>query len=266
MIFVLPLPLPLPLSHKTYTDPRVSVHSADRDSFDFRRLLLNSSPRPAAPPPLPIMASARRAPFSGLLAALSGLILLLATSVSAGLSVPFLNTRAEGDKYLLGVGKADITGPVVEIGFAGYADLAQKGTGLRQRLYSRAFIVGDVNKPDDRFVYLVLDVLSGDTAMRYGILESLEALGDDYSAYGSHNIAVTGTHSHAGSGAWFNYLLPQITTFGFDKQGYQAIVDGAVLSIKRAHESLEEVRPGSCPNTTPMLTSHRDISMWPRPK
>lgn len=25
---------------------------------------------------------------------------------------------------------------------------------------------------------------------------------------------------------------------GFDKQGYQAIVDGAVLSIKRAHESL----------------------------
>jgi neutral ceramidase len=59
--------------------------------------------------------------------------------------------------------------------------------------------------------------------------------------YGQHNVAVTGTHSHAGPGAWFNYLLPQITTFGFDKQSYQAIVDGAVLSIQRAQESLQEV-------------------------
>ncbi|RYO75085.1 hypothetical protein DL764_010581 [Monosporascus ibericus] len=145
-----------------------------------------------------------------------------------------------GDKYLVGVGKADITGPVVEIGFAGYADTAQKGTGLRQRIYSRAFIVGDLNKPEDRFIYLVLDTQAGDTALRYGILDGLAALGPEYAVYGQGNVAVTGTHSHAGPGAWFNYLLPQITSFGFDKQSYQAIVDGAVLSIKRAHESLEE--------------------------
>ncbi|KAI9151725.1 Neutral ceramidase 3 [Paramyrothecium foliicola] len=147
---------------------------------------------------------------------------------------------ASGDKYLIGVGKADITGPVVEIGFAGYADLAQTGTGVRQRLYSRAFIVGDVKKPSDRFVYLVLDTQSGDTAVRKGILEGVAALGSAYSVYNRNNIAVTGTHSHAGPGAWFNYLLPQITSLGFDKQSYQAIVDGAVLSIKRAHESLQE--------------------------
>ncbi|CAM1501953.1 Fc.00g039370.m01.CDS01 [Cosmosporella sp. VM-42] len=147
---------------------------------------------------------------------------------------------AAGEKYLIGVGKADITGPVVEIGLGGYADLDQTGSGLRQRLYSRAFIVADVDNPDDRFVYLVLDIQSGDTAVRYGVLDGIAALGDDYSAYTEHKIAVTGTHSHAGPGAWFNYLLPQITTFGFNKQSYQAIVDGAVLSIKRAHESLEE--------------------------
>ncbi|RYO75280.1 hypothetical protein DL766_003288 [Monosporascus sp. MC13-8B] len=145
-----------------------------------------------------------------------------------------------GDKYLIGVGKADITGPVVEIGFAGYADTAQKGTGLRQRIHSRAFIIGDPNKPEDRFIYLVLDTQAGDTALRYGILDGLAALGPEYAVYGQGNVAVTGTHSHAGPGAWFNYLLPQITSFGFDKQSYQAIVDGAVLSIKRAHESLEE--------------------------
>lgn len=145
---------------------------------------------------------------------------------------------ADGDQYLLGAGKADITGPVVEINFMGYADTAQVGSGLRQRLYSRAFIIGDIEKPADRFVYLVLDTQSGDTAVRHGILEALERMGDDYAVYGQNNVGVTGTHSHSGPGAWLNYLLPQITSYGFHKPSYQAIVDGAVASIVRAHESL----------------------------
>lgn len=123
----------------------------------------------------------------------------------------------------------------------GYADPNQVGSGLRQRLYSRAFIIGDINKPKDRFVYLVLDTQAGDTAVRYGIIQGLHELGDEYHLYKQNNIAVTGTHSHSGPGAWLNYLLPQITSKGFDKQSYQAIVDGALLSIKRAHQSL---RPG----------------------
>jgi neutral ceramidase len=151
---------------------------------------------------------------------------------------PLQRATPSGDKYLIGVGKGDITGPVVELNFAGYAAPSQTGTGLRQRLYSRAFIVGDAANPADRFVYLVLDTQSGDTAVRYGILEGLAALGPAYAAYGASNVAVTGTHSHSGPGAWFNYLLPQVTSLGFDRQSYQAIVDGAVLSIKRAHESL----------------------------
>jgi len=147
--------------------------------------------------------------------------------------------RGHGGTYILGVGKADITGPVVEINMMGYADPAQVGTGLRQRLYSRAFIVGSAERPEDRFVYLVLDTQSGDTAVRYGILQALAELGETYQSYGRNNVAVTGTHSHSGPGAWLNYLLPQITSKGFDLQSYQAIVDGAVLSIKKAHESLE---------------------------
>ncbi|KAI1462678.1 Neutral/alkaline nonlysosomal ceramidase [Annulohypoxylon moriforme] len=143
-----------------------------------------------------------------------------------------------GDEYLIGVGKADITGPCVEINLMGYADPHQIGTGLRQRLYSRAFIVADPTNPSDTFVYLVLDTQSGDTAVRYGILQGLQDLGPEYDNYGHHNLAVTGTHSHSGPGAWLNYLLPQITSKGFDRQSYRAIVDGAILSIRRAHESL----------------------------
>jgi len=156
---------------------------------------------------------------------------------------PFLSkprAAAAGDRYLIGVGKADITGPVVEINFAGYANTEQVGSGLRQRLYARSFIIGEVGT-NNRFVYVILDTMSGDTAVRKGILEGLAALGSGYSVYGQSNVAVTGTHSHSGPGGWFNYLLPQVTSLGFDRQGYKAIVDGTVLSIKRAHESLQEV-------------------------
>ena len=148
-------------------------------------------------------------------------------------------SASHGDSYLLGVGKGDITGPVVEINMMGYANPQQLGTGLRQRLYSRAFIVGDATVPEDRFVYLVLDTQSGDTAIRYGIISGLKELGPEYGVYGHQNIAVTGTHSHSGPGGWLNYLLPQVTSKGFDQQGYRAIIDGAILSIRRAHESLQ---------------------------
>lgn len=144
----------------------------------------------------------------------------------------------QGDTYLIGLGKGDITGPVVEINFMGYADPGQLGTGVRQRLYSRAFIIGNPENPRDRVVYLVLDTQSGDTAVRNGVLEALEDAGPEYAMYGRHNIALTATHSHSGPGAWLNYLLPQITSKGFNKPSYQAIVDGAVKSIKEAHARL----------------------------
>lgn len=158
----------------------------------------------------------------------------------AGASLPAGDWPA--DCYLVGVGKADITGPVVELNMMGYADFHQIGSGLRQRLYSRAFIVGSLRDPADRFVYLVLDIQSGDTAVRYGILRGLAALGPRYAMYGHDGLAVTATHSHSGPGAWLNYLLPQIPSKGFDRQSYRAIVDGCLLSIRRAHESLA---PGS---------------------
>ena len=120
----------------------------------------------------------------------------------------------------------------------GYADTSQVGSGLRQRLYTRAFIVGNPSNEAERVVYLVLDTQSGDTAIRDGIIKGVAALGSEYSVYTKNNIAVTGTHSHSGPGAWLNYLLPQITSFGFSPESYSAIVEGSVRAIQRAHESL----------------------------
>ncbi|KAI9805769.1 MAG: hypothetical protein M1833_005262 [Piccolia ochrophora] len=160
---------------------------------------------------------------------------------SLGPQQELLNEFKDGSKdrrYTLGVGKADITGPSVELNLMGYADPNQVGSGIRQRLFSRAFIVEQAN-PHGCFMYLVLDTQSGDTAIRHGILEELALMGPAYRRYGSHNVAITGTHSHSGPAAWLNYLLPQITSKGFSAQSYRAIVNGAILSIKRAHGNLE---------------------------
>ena len=88
----------------------------------------------------------------------------------------------------------------------GYADMKQTGTGLRQRLYARTFIIGDPSKEADRLVYMVLDIQSGDTAIRNGILDRLKALGQEYEAYTSSNVAVTGTHSHSGPVSIISHL------------------------------------------------------------
>ncbi|KAI9934202.1 hypothetical protein ASPWEDRAFT_108099 [Aspergillus wentii DTO 134E9] len=183
-------------------------------------------------------------------ASLTVLVLLQLFSVGQSYGSPFgFDTKStwkgradevilDDSVFLLGAGKADITGPVVEIPFNGYASSNQLGTGLRQRIHSRAFIIANPNNPADTFIYIVLDAQSGDTAVRNGVLQGLAALGGEYVRYGERNLALTGTHSHSGPGAWMNYLLPQIPSKGFDKQSYQALVDGAILSIQRAHESL----------------------------
>ncbi|EED23889.1 neutral/alkaline nonlysosomal ceramidase, putative [Talaromyces stipitatus ATCC 10500] len=188
-----------------------------------------------------------------LVSASIGLLFLLQViaGIDLGKSAPHYRThrpilqqasRADDSIFLLGAGKADITGPVVEVALNGYANLSQIGTGLRQRIYSRAFIIADPNDTNNTFIYLVLDAQSGDTAVRHGVLQGLAKLGAEYARYGEHNIALSGTHAHSGPGAWMNYLLPQIPTFGFDPQSYQALVDGALLSIQRAHESLTSGR------------------------
>ncbi|OAA54442.1 neutral ceramidase precursor [Cordyceps fumosorosea ARSEF 2679] len=151
-------------------------------------------------------------------------------------------TAADSGKYLLGVGKADITGPIAEVALTGYANLQQIGSGLRQRLFARAFIIGDTEDPSARVVYVVLDALVGDTSVRFGVLDALSKLGDDYTAYGQDNVALAAVHSHSAPGGWNNYLTPQIPGLGFNDESYDALVAGTVLAIRRAHESLAEGR------------------------
>ncbi|KAG8961490.1 hypothetical protein FRC03_005332 [Tulasnella sp. 419] len=172
-----------------------------------------------------------------------------------------------GGSYLLGLGErkaildadamnangiifkgiADVTGPVVETNMFGYASLDQNDAGIHMRQRSRAYIIADSADPTQRVVFVNSDISSGDTAVRKGILDRLQQLYPG--VYTESNFALAGTHSHAGVGGYVNNLLPQLTSLGFVRQTYDAIVNGTVLSIVRAHESLA---PGtlSIGNTT----------------
>ncbi|QRV84194.1 hypothetical protein RhiJN_12210 [Ceratobasidium sp. AG-Ba] len=157
-------------------------------------------------------------------------------------------------EYLLGVGIGDVTGPVVETNMMGYADLSQTDTGLHMRQFSRAYIVATpgTSSAKDRILFVNSDICMGDTAVRRGILQQLEGLYPG--VYTESNFALVGTHSHAGVGGYLNNLLPTLTSLGFVKQTYDAIVNGTVLAVRRAHESLAPGRL-SLGNTTVLDTN-----------
>jgi len=129
------------------------------------------------------------------------LVLLTAAAATAPWLVHSQQQQPQQQKqlYTVGVGKSDVTGPVVEVGMMGYASLAQKGTGLRQRIYSRAFLVEDP-ATHDRWVYVIADLACGDTAVRDGVLQELQRRYGGI--YHKSNVALVGTHSHAGPGGF----------------------------------------------------------------
>ncbi|KAA1470483.1 Neutral/alkaline nonlysosomal ceramidase [Dentipellis sp. KUC8613] len=139
-------------------------------------------------------------------------------------------------QYLLGLGIGDITGPVVETNMMGYASLAQTDTGLHMRQRSRAFIIADASNSSNRVVFINADIAMGDTGVRRSIVSQLSSLYPGL--YDNTNIALVSTHQHSGVGGYLENLLPQITALGYVKETADAIVQGTVLAVQRAHANL----------------------------
>ncbi|UZJ55301.1 hypothetical protein CBS101457_004621 [Exobasidium rhododendri] len=163
------------------------------------------------------------------------------------------SSNAQADSLVFGVGVGDASGPIVQAGMMGYASLPQVTTGLHIRQRSRAFIFGtnsldprfssssssaaDADPNDgqiDRWVFINSDICMGDTALRRAIVDQLRERFPGI--YGERNIAFSGTHSHAGPGGYINALIPTVTTYGIIKETFNAIVDGTVVAVQRAHE------------------------------
>src|SRR3990167_4806973 len=137
--------------------------------------------------------------------------------------------------FNLGAGIADITGPAAEEGMLGYALMNQQTSGIAQRLWARAFIIESPCN-QQRVVFVNVDLGLLFQAVK---LEVVKRLQTDYGAlYSADNVLISATHTHSGPGAFSTYKLYNLTTYGFDQKHFDAVVDGIVTAIAKAHQSL----------------------------
>ncbi|XP_066591652.1 neutral ceramidase [Prorops nasuta] len=135
--------------------------------------------------------------------------------------------------YSIGAGIADCTGPSAEIVFMGYAKIEQKGSGIHLRTFSRAFIVDD---GEERFVFVSVDSAMIGNDVKQAVLRKLTARYEDL--YSVKNVMISGTHTHSSPGGFMMDMLFDLTTFGFVKESFNALVNGITKSIEQAHESV----------------------------
>ncbi|XP_055710331.1 neutral ceramidase-like [Phlebotomus papatasi] len=139
--------------------------------------------------------------------------------------------------YQIGVGRADCTGPPVEITFMGYAQLSQKGEGIHLRQFSRAFIVDDGQK---RVVFVSVDAGMIGNAVKRAVLQHLSK--EFGNMYNHKNVLISGTHTHSSPGGFLTHLLYDLPCLGFIKETFNALVLGIAKSISRAHKSMTDGR------------------------
>ena len=158
------------------------------------------------------------------------------------LSVSWVDPVGSTASYNIGTGVYDITGPAAENGFFGYAKSSQQVTGLHQRARSRAFIMGSPES-NKRVVFVSADLGAISQGVKIEVIKKLNALyGNTYS---HDNVMLTATHTHVGSGGFSHYSLYELAsadwtglTGGYSSENFNAIVNGVVASIQRAHNNL----------------------------
>uniref|UniRef100_A0A7N0TGM2 Neutral ceramidase n=2 Tax=Kalanchoe fedtschenkoi TaxID=63787 RepID=A0A7N0TGM2_KALFE len=158
-------------------------------------------------------------------------VAVLAMTLSCGRAVL-------GSEYLIGLGSYDITGPAADVNMMGYANTEQVASGVHFRLRARSFIVAEPQ--GNRVVFVNLDACMGSQLVMLKVLERLKARYGDI--YTEKNVAISGIHTHAGPGGYLQYVVYIVTSLGFVRQSFEALVDGIEKSIIQAHENL---RPGS---------------------
>ncbi|KAL2471004.1 Neutral/alkaline non-lysosomal ceramidase [Abeliophyllum distichum] len=140
--------------------------------------------------------------------------------------------------YLIGLGSYDITGPAADVNMMGYANIEQIASGVHFRLRARTFIVAEPK--GNRVVFINLDACMASQIVTIKVLERLKARYGNL--YTENNVAISGIHTHAGPGGYLQYIVYIVTSLGFVRQSFDALVDGIEQSIIQAHDSLQ---PGS---------------------
>nr|CAB3223352.1 neutral ceramidase [Phallusia mammillata] len=135
--------------------------------------------------------------------------------------------------YVIGVGRADITGPPADANMMGYANPNQVAGGIHFRQYSRAFVVGQGRS---RVLFINIDACMGSMLVKLEVLKKLKLVYGDL--YNAENVCISGTHTHSAPAGFLQDVLFQITSMGYVPETLNAMVDGIVESVRIAHDNL----------------------------
>ncbi len=92
------------------------------------------------------------------------------------------------------------------------------------RLFSRAYIIRDKSKS---IIFVSVDIAMISQIIKTSVSKKISK---SYNGiYNVKNIALSATHTHSGPGGYHQYVLFSLTSLGFIKQSFDAIVDGIVL-------------------------------------
>ena len=138
-------------------------------------------------------------------------------------------------RLAVGVGKGDVTGPVVQVARMGYADPRQKSTGYHSRLFARCFWAQNIG--EEGFVFCSLDNGMGALRHKRKVIEALEA---ENIPLKMEQLIISGTHTHSGPAGYFEYFTFQIPSAGFIQDAEHSMVEGTVEAIKMAYRDASD--------------------------
>ncbi|KAK6626773.1 hypothetical protein RUM44_009250 [Polyplax serrata] len=142
--------------------------------------------------------------------------------------------------YEIGVGIADVTGPIAEINFMGYGKFDQKGTGLHLRQWARSYIIGDGDKT---IVFVNVDVAMIGDGVRIQVIKNLQKLCGPI--YNLDNVIISGTHTHSAPGGFLMYFLFDLPIRGFSTETFRALVNGIVqVGLHEEHPTRKTLGAG----------------------
>lgn len=91
---------------------------------------------------------------------------------------------------------------------------------------------------------------------QFHVMPSFDRYGDLYT---EQNVAISGIHTHAGPGGYLQYVVYIVTSLGFVRQSFDALVDGIEKCIVQAHENLQPgsiyINKGKCLKIIPFAES-----------
>ncbi|MBQ8063352.1 MAG: neutral/alkaline non-lysosomal ceramidase N-terminal domain-containing protein [Clostridia bacterium] len=142
--------------------------------------------------------------------------------------------NAKSGTVRVGVGKADITGPVTDIS-TGYNSLGDLMKGLLMRLNARAFIVETNGEPQ---VYVSAELVHMTESIKPGVLKELKKRG--LTQYNEQNTMIAATHAHSSTSNTSWYALYDLINGvpGYDDESYDVICIGIADAIEEATNNL----------------------------